>query len=244
MIKVVIEYDGTDFYGFQKQEDKRTVQGDIEKTLKNVFKREIKIDGAGRTDRGVHAYAQVFSLDTKIDIRNIERVLKEHLPKDIRVVDMKEEKEDFHARYSATGKTYIYKVYNGKNLDVFRNKYYYEYPYELDDEEIKKAIEYFLGYHNFSSFYNKGSSAHNPFRTIHSIEFKREGDFIEIHYTGDGFLYKMVRIMTAFLLNIGRHKIDKNIIPQLFEKESRIYTKEVAPAHGLYLKEVYYEHHF
>ncbi len=244
MIKVVIEYDGTDFYGFQRQKDNRTVQGDIEKTLHNVFKRDITIDGAGRTDRGVHALGQVFSIDTDLPIHNIERVLKEHLPSDIRVVDITEEEKDFHARYSATGKTYIYKIYNGNDLNVFKNKYYYEYPYELDDEEIKKAIEYFLGYHDFSSFYNKGSSANNPFRTIYSIDFYRNDKFIEIHYTGDGFLYKMVRIITAFLLNVGRHKIDKNIINKLFEKESRIYTKDVAPAKGLYLKEVYYKHHF
>jgi tRNA pseudouridine38-40 synthase len=145
---------------------------------------------------------------------------------------------DFHARYSAIGKTYVYKIYNGIERNVFNAHYTYHYPYHVEDDLIKEAASYLVGEHNFTSFMASGSSAQNPVRIIHNISFSRKGEMIEITYTGNGFLYKMVRIITGFLLEVGQRKIKPKKTVDLLVNPTRKFTSKVAPATGLYLLEV------
>lgn len=240
---MIIEYDGTNFFGWQRQSKSRSVQGEIEKVLTKILKEPVTIDGAGRTDAGVHAYGQVatFGASLPMSLSSLKRAMNNFLPRDIRIVMLSEEADEFHARYSAVGKTYIYKVLNDQTRDVFHENYSYYYPYLIKEDRIEEAIKYLLGKHDFSSFMASGSSAQNPVRTIHHIDCHREGKWIVLTYTGDGFLYKMVRLLTAFLLEIGQGRLEPQIAKFLLENPTREYTSKVAPAKGLYLKEVYYE---
>jgi len=242
VIKMIIEYDGNNFYGWQRQSTSRSVQGQIEKVLSKIYKCDMTIDGAGRTDAGVHALGQVatFKETQSIPLGNLKRAMNNFLSSDIRIISLEYMTEDFHARYSATGKTYIYKVLNKEERNVFSAGYKYHYPYKIDDNKIKDAIKYFIGEHSFKSFMAAGSSAQNPIRTIHEIKFKRLDDQVEFEFTGNGFLYKMVRIMTAFLLEVGQGHIDPETAKTILENPTRKYTSKVAPAMGLYLMEVYY----
>lgn len=243
VLKLIIEYDGTHFYGWQRQSNKRSVQGDLERVLTKIFKSTIEIDGAGRTDSGVHALGQVatFKAPIKIPLSNLKIALNNFLNDDVRIVDIQEADEDFHARYSATGKTYTYKIYNCVERNVFKANNSYHYPYKLNDQLMIEATKFLIGTHNFESFKAAGSSAQNPIRTIHNITFKRNHNELEFEFTGDGFLYKMVRILMAFLLEIGNERILLSRVQEILENPTREFTSKVAPAMGLYLKEVYYE---
>ena len=242
-VKLIIEYDGTNFYGWQRQSDKRSIQGSIEKVLTKIYKETIQIDGAGRTDAGVHAYGQVATYKEihAIPLENIKRAVNNFLDSDIRIVALEYVDDSFHARYSAIGKTYVYKIHNTVERSVFLANKSDHYPYMINDNLVLDAISYLIGEHNFGSFMASGSSAQNPIRTIHDITFSRSGDEIEITFTGNGFLYKMVRILTGYLLEVGQGHIDAHLTPELLENPTRLYTSKIAPACGLYLKEVYYE---
>lgn len=241
-IKLKIMYDGTDFHGWQRQTTKRSVQGEIERVLTKIAQVPVTIDGAGRTDAGVHAIGQVatFQAELPMCIENLKKVMNSYLGFDVMITDLNYEPEDFHARYSAKGKTYQYKVYNYPERDVFKSRTMYHYPYKLNDDLIQKACMELIGSHNFESFRAAGSSAQNPFRTITEIDFKRDGTDLTFTFTGDGFLYKMVRILVAFLLEIGNQRIELGIVREILTIPTRKYTSKVAPAKGLCLLEVYY----
>lgn len=243
IIKMVVEYDGNNFFGWQRQSSSRSVQGEIEKVLSKIYKCKITIDGAGRTDAGVHALGQVVSFQEieNIPLQNLKRAMNNFLSPDIRVVSLEYMTDDFHARYSATGKTYIYKIKNQLERDVFSAGYAYHYPYDLDDEKMKEAIAYLIGEHNFKSFMATGSSAQNPVRHIYDIKLTRNKSDVAIEFSGNGFLYKMVRILTAYLLEVGQGHIEPKTTEEILVNPTRKYTSKVAPAMGLYLKEVYYE---
>lgn len=243
IVKMVIAYDGTDFFGWQRQPNHRNVQGIIEKVLSKLLDRPIQIDGAGRTDTGVHAAGQVatFSGPVNMPLNQLKKVMNNFLPNDIAIVSVEYEDEMFHARYSATGKTYKYSILNHEEKDVFKGRYSYEFPYQLDLNLMKIVCEKLEGYHNFESFKASGSSAQNPMRTIHKIEIIITDQEIDLIFTGDGFLYKMVRILAAFILNVSSGRIPLEKVDEILEKPSRKYTNKVAPAHGLTLMEVYYK---
>jgi len=243
VVKMVIEYDGRNFFGWQRQTKSRSVQGEIEKVLSKIFKKPIEIDGAGRTDAGVHAYGQTATFSTFIPmpLENLKRAANNFLDSDIFIKDMSFEADDFHARYSACGKTYIYKINNTLNRSVFSADYAYHYPFDVNIEVMKEAASYLIGEHDFTSFMAAGSSAQNPVRTIHDINIIHNQNEIEITYTGNGFLYKMIRLLTGFLLEVGQGRIDPKITVDILKNPSREYTSKVAPANGLYLKEVYYK---
>lgn len=242
-LKLVIEYSGTHFFGWQRQSKSRSVQGDIERVLSKIFKTAIAIDGAGRTDAGVHAFGQVATFDAPIAIplNNLKRAMNNFLESDVRIIHIEAVDDSFHARYSAIGKTYVYKIYNHEERNVFKAGTHYRYPYVLNDQLMIEASKLLIGQHNFESFKAAGSSAQNPIRTIHNISIKRNGCDLEMAFTGDGFLYKMVRIIVAFLLEVGNGRIAIKRIAEVLENPTREYTSKVAPAMGLYLKEVYYE---
>ncbi len=242
LVKLIIEYDGTNFYGWQRQSKLRSVQGEIERVLKKIFRKNIEIDGAGRTDAGVHAYGQVASFKNEIPmpIENLKRVLNNNLAKDVRILDIAFLDDSFHARYSAIGKTYIYKVINTEEQDVFLANYTYHYPFEVNYDRMVKASKFLIGKHDFRSFMAAGSKTINTVRTISDITITKESDMIIISFTGDGFLYKMIRILTGLLLEIGNNRIDMSVINEIIDNPSRKFTTKVAPSNGLYLNEVFY----
>lgn len=242
VIKLVIAYDGTNFYGWQRQTHQRSVQGVIEKTLSKLLKVPIEINGAGRTDAGVHAYGQAatFTAELPMSLEKFVEVINNYLPGDVAIVKASYEADDFHARYSATGKTYEYYVLHQKSPDVFKERTHYLYKYDLDEGLMKEVCQKLMGVHNFESFKASGSSAQNPYREITFLDFRREGRTLIFTFTGNGFLYKMVRILMGFILEIGNHHMDINVIDEVLNHPSRTYTSQIAPAKGLFLKEVYY----
>ncbi|SHK35390.1 tRNA pseudouridine(38-40) synthase TruA [Paramaledivibacter caminithermalis] len=241
-VKLTIAYDGTNYSGWQRQNNARTIQYEIEKALKKILKKDIAIHGSGRTDAGVHALGQAASFieDFTLPTHKIPVVINNVLPKDIVINSAEEMDMDFHARYCAKGKKYIYKIYN----DSIRNPIYRNYSWFINEDiNLKKIIEaskYFIGQHDFKSFMAAGSNIKDTIRTIYSINIYRKDKFIIIEYEGNGFLYKMVRIITATLIDINFNKISIKDLEDIIKSKDRSKAGPTAPAQGLYLAEVYY----
>lgn len=242
-IKLTIHYDGSHFFGWQRQPKHRSVQATIEKTLCKIFKKDIKIHGASRTDTGVHSSGQVasFKYDPPMPLARLMVIMNNDLPADVCISDINYEADDFHARYSACGKTYHYDVDQGDHRDVFRANYAHYYPYALDQNLMKHVCETLQGKHDFGSFKASGSSAQNPIREITCIDFKKTESGFRFIFTGDGFLYKMVRLLMAYILNVSSGRLPVDTLAEVLQTPSRTHTNLVAPAQGLCLKEVYYK---
>jgi len=241
--KAIICYDGTNYKGWQKQTStEKTIQGRLEKILSDILDEAIEIHGSGRTDAGVHAIGQVISFKTSssLSAQDISKRLRHMLPSDIGLISLEKADIRFHARLSCTGKTYIYRIWNSEEPCIFERKYAHIIPSKLDLDLMKKASLCFIGTHDFSAFCTKKSSKHSAERTIEKINISKEGNIVQIEYTGNGFLYNMVRIMTGTLIDIGLEKRNIDSINEAFVSNSRINSGETAPACGLFLKEVYY----
>lgn len=244
--KAVIAYDGTNFNGFQSQPNGRTVQEELEKTLKKMNNgKTIQIFGSGRTDAGVHAEGQVIHFDYPED-RPLERIryaLDTQTPEDISVKQVEKVREDFHARYHVTEKTYQFRVDIGKPRSPFRRFYASYYPYPLDLDKIYRALPDLLGTHDFTSFCASGSSVDDKIRTIYEakMEVNKQGDELLFTFRGDGFLYKMIRILVGTLLKIGNGRMDETSIPTVLAAKDRNLAGPTAHPEGLYLVEVNYE---
>lgn len=237
-------YDGTAYHGFQRQENGLTVQECLETAVKKLTGEKVNIIGCGRTDAGVHAinYTANFLSDTKIPAERIPLALNAYLPPDIRVFAAEDAKDDFHARFSATGKTYVYKIVTGNVYNVFLKNYSWFYPGKLDVAEMKKGAAHFLGTHDFKAFMAAGSPRKTTVRTIKELTVTQKGeDEIEIEITADGFLYNMVRIIAGTLLYVGCGKIKESEIPSIIESGDRTRAALTAPPEGLALKETYYK---
>ncbi|QEK11201.1 tRNA pseudouridine(38-40) synthase TruA [Crassaminicella thermophila] len=242
-VKLTIEYDGTNFYGWQRQKYGRTVQEEIEKALKKIIKKEVKINGSGRTDAGVHALGQVanFEEEFSIPVEKIPVALNSVLPDDIAIKKAVEVSKDFHARYSAVGKKYIYKIYNGPlRSPLLRNYTYFVKDY-LNKEDMKKATKFFIGEHDFKGFMASGSQVKDTVRTIYDLSIEEQDCIIRIEVKGNGFLYNMVRIIAGTLVDIGKGKINIEDLSEIIQSCKRERAGHTAPPQGLYLAEVYYE---
>ncbi|TCO74981.1 tRNA pseudouridine(38-40) synthase TruA [Marinisporobacter balticus] len=241
-VKLIIEYDGTNFSGWQMQPNARTVQEEIEKGLKKIIKKEVKINGSGRTDAGVHALGQVanFKETFSIPIQKIPLALNAMIPEDISIKEAIEVPENFHARYHAKGKRYIYKIYNGQLRSALLKNHAYFTSYTLNVEKMKKATAYFIGEHDFKAFMASRTSIKNTVRTIQDIRLYEQEELLILDIKGNGFLYNMVRIMTGTLVDIGRGRIDEKDLPNIIKSCSRESAGHTAPPQGLYLAEVYY----
>ncbi len=243
--KVIFEYDGTGFCGWQNQsQGERTVQGVMEAVLSTVFKNPVKVIASGRTDSGVHAQGQVISFraNTRMKPLEIQRALNSNLPADIAVREAREVKSDFHAQYSVKEKTYRYTVLNRKYRSVFLRDRVYYFPYPLNIPNMRKAAKYLVGRHDFKSF-----QAHDPLRaerqtvrTVKKISIKKEGDLVNIDVTADGFLYKMVRNISGTLLAIGAGQLPAGEMPKILKAKNRKAASKTAPAGGLCLMAVKY----
>ena len=241
-IKLIIEYDGTNYYGWQKQNDKVTIQGTLEEAVRNLTKEENEILGCSRTDSGVHArgFVATFKTESTVPPHKFREAINYRLPDDIVVLSSEEVSEDFHPRYLAKGKTYEYTIYNNLVPTALNRTFSYHYKYPLDIEAMKDACQFFKGTHDFKAFRSEGSSVKTTVRTIYDLNIKIEGDFIKISVSGDGFLYNMVRIIVGTLINVGRGKTDAVSISDIINQKDRTLAGDCVPPHGLFLKEVYY----
>ncbi len=242
-IKLTIEYDGSRYYGWQKQPGLITVEGEIEKAIKKITKEEIKIYGSGRTDKGVHARGQIanFITNSKIPPNKIKEAVNNVLPKDISIKHSCIVSDDFHSRYHAKGKEYKYLIYNNRIRSSLLWKYTHHIPYALNINLMQKAAKEFIGTYDFASFMAKGSNKKNTVRTIYDLNINKNDKIIQVSVKGNGFLYKMVRTIVGTLLNVGRGYLDCNQIYDIIKSKDRRKAGKTAPAKGLYLEEVYYD---
>jgi len=243
-IKLTLTYDGTRYKGWQKQkEEDNTIQGKLEALLSKMTEEKIKLDGCGRTDAGVHAlnYVANFNTTKTFTTEYIMDYCYKYLPGDIQVIKVEEVPLKFHARYNAVSKTYVYRIYNNMYRDVFNLKHATHVEKPLDLEKMKEGSKHLLGTHDFQSYTTLKSKTKSTVRTIYSIDFDKEGDYIDISYTGDGFLMNMVRLITGTLIEVGLGLITPEEVAIIRDKKERKYAKAVAEPKGLFLKEVYYE---
>lgn len=241
--KITIEYDGSKYKGWQRlKETDKTIQDKIEVLLQKITGEPIEIHGAGRTDAGVHASHQVAHFETKqsLDLDHFLFICNEMLPQDIVFKKVELVPPDFHARFSAKSKHYLYKIWNNPIRSAIHNKYAYHVAEPLDLEAMREAASYFIGEHNFQSFTANKSKKKSMVRTIFSLEITKNDEWIELHFYGDGFLYKMVRIMTGTLIEVGLGKRKPIEIKSILEKQDRILAGDTAPSHGLYLADIEY----
>jgi tRNA pseudouridine38-40 synthase len=242
-IKLKIEYDGTNYHGWQIQKNANTVQETIEKATSKLLGDDVKIVGCSRTDVGVHAYGQVahFLTNSSIPGDKFSYAVNNLLPEDIVIKKSEEVSEEFHSRYCAKGKKYRYLICNEAHASaIMRNKSYHVRP-QLDFEKMQRAAQYFSGRHDFAAFQATGGQVRSTIREIYSINiFKTEDNLITIEVSGNGFLYNMVRIIAGTLIYVGMGKIAASEIPQIIESLDRTRAGKTAPAEGLYLMEIYY----
>jgi len=241
-IKLTIEYDGTAYHGWQSQDNAVTVQDKLEETISRLTGEKVKVIGASRTDQGVHALGQTanFHTESRIPAEKFAYALNALLPDDIAIKKSEEVPIGFHSRYSATGKKYLYKIYNSRYPSaLLRNRAYHVYC-PLDLALMQKAAGFFTGTHDFSAFMATGSNAKTTVRSIDVLSLEKSGDIITIEIKGNGFLYNMVRIIAGTLVEVGFGKIRPDDIPGIIEEGDRRKAGRTAPPHGLYLAEVYY----
>lgn len=240
--KMTIVYDGTRYQGWQRQKTTGcTIQGIVEEAVSKIAGYPVEIDGSGRTDGGVHAKGQTASLTLsgKVDEEQFRKGMNELLPEDIRVKEMLLMKNGYHARLNAKGKRYEYFIDTREKPDVFARKYCYHFPYELNVAAMEEAAGYLIGKHDFAGFTDKKDEK-STIRTIYDIIIEKQGSKIRIEYYGTGFLYHMVRILTGTLLDVGTGQKKPEEVLTILEEKKREYAGFLAPAMGLFLKEVYY----
>ncbi len=242
--KITVQYDGTRYNGWQRQGNtKNTVQGKIEDILGKMVNHAVEIHGSGRTDKGVHAKMQIanFKIETKMEMQEIMKYINRYLPEDIGVIEICEKDDRFHSRLSAHTKTYEYRIWNSNLPNVFGHKYMETISERLDVDAMKRAAEYFLGTHDFRGFSSVKRPKKSTVRTIFAADVKKCGNEIKIIFTGNGFLYNMVRIMAGTLVEIGLGVRKSQSVPEIFESGKREDAGKMISAKGLTLVHVSYE---
>jgi len=242
-IRLLIEYDGINYQGWQVQPKGQTVQGVIEEKLARITGETIHVISSGRTDSGVHAFGQVANFKTKsqLDIGSIQRALNSLLPSDIVIQGVDEAEEGFHARKESKSKVYEYRILNRELRSAFHHKYAWHVPQKLDLEKMKEATRLLIGEHDFSSFRSVGSATRTGVRTVIRAEWKRSREgFIRFEIEANGFLKQMVRTIVGTLVEVGKGKISSQDFLKILESKDRKKAGATAPAYGLFLKEVKY----
>jgi len=249
-LKITLAYDGSDFYGWQVQPERATIQGTLAAAIERVTGSKVLPQGSGRTDAGVHALAQVASCqihaDAGIPTKNLERALNHVLPPAIRVLGVEEAAPEFHARKSARAKSYRYRIYRGEICPPFLARYVHHHPYPLDEEAMRDAAMVVAGEHDFTSFAavdperGREQEESSNVRTIYSSEWTRDEE--ELIYTvgGSGFLHHMVRNLVGTFLLVGKGTLDRAGMKRILETRDRSTAGPTAPACGLYLVSVEY----
>jgi len=241
-VRLTIEYDGTAYAGWQRQENALAVQQVVEEALRKLTGHEHTITGASRTDAGVHAFGQIAHFDAigRIPAEKYAYALNTVLPDDVRIRASQEVPDDFHARFSAKGKWYRYCIYNDAHASAILRNTHAHVMYPLDIEAMRREAAYAVGTHDFNAFAASGSVVKDTVRTIYSVEVEKHEQKVEIHVKGNGFLYNMVRILAGTLIGVGTGKLEEGAIRRALETGSRLDLGMTAPARGLTLMEVYY----
>ena len=236
---VELSYDGSNFNGFQRLNDERSVQAELEHALSIINKADVEVKGAGRTDKGVHALGQRahFDLDVDVPIDRLQTALNDILPGDIRIISIEKVTQDFHARFNVTKKVYEYKINTGE-YDVFKNNYYYQYKYDFNIDILKEVASLFIGVHNFKNFVS--GERDNYEAIIYNIDINKDNDIITITFEGKSFYRYMVRNLVGAMLDVARGKATIEDVKNMLDNYEIDKHLSCAPANGLYLNKIYY----
>jgi len=241
-IKIIIEYDGTNYCGWQRQNNVMTIQEKVENAIEQITGEKSLITGSSRTDAGVHAkgYTGNFYTNSKISIEKFTGAINSKLPRDIVILHSQEVPYEFHSRYNSTGKMYSYTIHNRRQSIAIGRNYIYHHQRILNAEDMKLGALYFIGTHDFSAFKNLGGSVKTSVRTISQLDIIRNEELIKIYIAADGFLYNMVRIIVGALIRVGEGKIKPDEIKNIIESKQRAKAGKAVPPNGLCLEEVFY----
>ncbi len=239
-IMLTVAYDGTNYHGWQYQNNGKTIEGELNKALSSLLQKNIEVIGASRTDAGVHAMcnAAVFDTDAGIPAEKYSYALNQMLPDDIRVRKSQEVPVDFHPRKTDTVKTYEYRIDCEEFADPLKTRYAYFTYVPLDASKMQEAAFHLIGTHDFKSFCSANTTATTTVRTIFDIQVIRDGVDIVVRITGNGFLYNMVRIIVGTLMDVGRGKYEPSKVKDILEACDRTCAGPTVPACGLMLKEL------
>lgn len=240
--KLKIAYDGTRYYGWERQPGKDTIQGKLEAVLSRMCDAPVEVIGAGRTDAGVHARAMTANalMDTDKSAEEIRDYLNRYLPDDIAVAEVKEAAPRFHARYKASGKTYQYTCFDGPVKPVFNRRYYTALEEPLDVERMQQAAAYLQGEHDFKSFCGNSHMKKSTVRLVDSIVIRRSKGYVYFTFHGTGFLQNMIRILVGTLMEVGWGRREPEEMAAILEAQDRRAAGPTAPAKGLCLLKVHY----
>ena len=239
---IKFSYDGTLYSGFQSQKGLNTIQEKLEEAVTKINNgKKTNIVATGRTDKGVHALCQYAHVDIDVNIteKKLKKAMNSNLPDDIHVISTEIVDKDFHARYNVKEKTYKYIINTGEYNPLERN-YVFQYNYKLDIDNMKKAIKYFIGEHDFRAFVTDNKEKENCIRTITKADIKEENNKIIITFIGNGFLRYQVRNMVGILIKIGENKISPEDVEKIIESKDRTKAGKTAPPEGLYLTDIKY----
>lgn len=261
-LKLTVAYDGSDFVGWQRQNlpgaNNRSVQGELEKSLRHILGQPVSVQGAGRTDSGVHALGQVAScaVDTGMPVERLAYALNNSLPGDVRIIAVEAVDEDFHARFAKSTKEYRYYMVLGRQAGAFDQRYAWFCPYRLDAAVMQRAAQVFIGEHNFRSFCGKSAVVTTYVRTLYHSEFglclpedapehlrtlAGDGVLYQYRVQGSGFVYRMVRLLVGALTAVGRGRLDEAALCRALEHPLEQPPAPAAPARGLYLHHIEYD---
>jgi tRNA pseudouridine38-40 synthase len=237
----VVEYDGTDYLGFQLQAQDPTVQGEIERALAAVTQEQIRIIGAGRTDAGVHARGQVIAFSTawRHPVEELQRALNAVLPRDIGVRELGSVARDFHPRFDAVSRDYRYTVFNQALRSPLARRFAYHFPHPLDVAAMNEAADTLMGSHDFASF-GRAPQGDNTVREVYQAQWPAEEPFLHFDVVANAFLYRMVRSLVGTLLLVGTGELSPDGFEEILRSADRGRAGQVAPAHGLCLMKVNY----
>ncbi|MDE6832630.1 MAG: tRNA pseudouridine(38-40) synthase TruA [Ruminococcus sp.] len=241
-LKVMTAYRGTNYHGYQIQNNALTIQAVLEKCVSKVLNHPVTITGCSRTDTGVHANQFCFNVhtDSRINTTGFVRGVNGELPDDISILSCEDVPPEFHARFDCKGKEYIYKIHCSESKNPFATDLMFHYRRKLNLDSMKKASAYLVGTHDFSSFCADCTNVSTTIRTIYSLEIENYVDTVIILVKGDGFLYNMIRIIVGTLLDVSEGRILPEDIPEILSAHDRLRAGRTAMAHGLYLNRVFY----
>lgn len=236
-IMLKVAYDGTDYCGWQIQPRDKTIESELNKHLSSLLQEDIRVIGASRTDSGVHALSNIAVFDTnaRMDAAKVAHALNQRLPSDIRIQESREVPLTFHPRHCNSKKTYEYRIYNAPFENPITRRYAYFVYVPLDLERMKKAASYLIGEHDFKSFCVAKAKVLSTVRTIYDIRIEKQGDYISIFVSGNGFLFNMVRIIVGTLVKVGRGAWEPEYIEEILASRDRQKAGPTAPANGLTL---------
>ncbi len=242
-ILLTVAYDGTGYFGWQKQKNNISVQQRLEEALSALMKKNIEVRGASRTDTGVHALGQAALLktETSIPVDKIPYAINSFLPEDIAVTEARLVSDVFHPQYSVIKKTYRYKILNAEFKNPMLRNYAEFVRQPLDIDKMREACGHFIGTYDFAAFCASGSMAKTTVRTIFDLSVEKNNDIIDITVTGNGFLYNMVRIIAGTLIYVGMDKFKPSFIKEIIASKDRVMAGKTAGPSGLTLMKIYYK---